>query len=598
MKTRPSRQNTATCTPLAAVTATQLCPGACGGRSGPERATAHRNLSSRMMDALNVGLDVPLDRPGQRSSHRVRVIGTGLAWFSGVIGGAVLMGYVLRQERIVEIAPSLPPMYPNAALALVAGAVAVVGTQWKRRTSRAVAAAASWVVFAIGGIGLVLNLAEVDRTWFEALFPAGFVVPTTSVGGRPVIETCLAFVLLGSCFGLISARRAPVVGQVLAFAAAALGFTAIVGFALGVDRRAVGSGLYVGMALHTAVGITALALAAIMVPRPVGIVALLLDGGGTGTMSRRLSAAALASLLFILVTGLLIYRFLPTRPLAQSVFSVLQVATIGALVLLPSAVFVRTERELRARLDASRRRTEDAADVDTIVESITAEMAISAPAVPGWTIGIRYEPAWGHLAGDSLQILDAVVPEGSTLLVLFDIAGHDAHAALVAYGLRTHIAALWERGASLSEIAASANQKLLSRGTIGTAVLMAFPHDGATVEVLNAGHPPPFHFHSRTPSRWAATGPLLGLAGADQSVHTTPVDTGDLIVMCTDGLEEARAPDRSPLGDERLLDLVAACAHEPPQRVANALVDAALEHSGGRLGDDALVVVLRKEERA
>jgi len=352
------------------------------------------------------------------------------------------------------------------------------------------------------------------------------------------------------------------------------------------------------MALHTSVGITALALAVIMVPRPVGIVALLLDGGGTGTMSRRLSAAALGTLLFILVTGLLIYRFLPTRPLAQSVFSVLQVATIGALVLLPSAVFVRTERELRERLDTSRRRAEDTADVDTIVESITADMAISSPVVPGWTIGMRYEPAWGHLAGDSLQVLDSVAPGGSTLLVLFDIAGHDAHAALVAYGLRTHIAALWERGISLREIAASANQKLVRRGTIGTAVLMRFPHDGSTVEVLNAGHPPPVHLHNRTPFRWAATGPLLGLAGANHSVDTTAVYTGDLVVICTDGLEEARAPDRRPLRDQRLLELIAACAHGSPQLVANALVDAALEHSGGRLNDDALVVVLRKDDHA
>ena len=364
-----------------------------------------------------------IDCPDQRSSRRLHSIGTGLAWFAGVIGAAVLVGYELRQEWIVEIAPSLPPMYPNAAVALVAGAAAVVGAQRARLAVRVAAAAGAWLILGIGATGLALNVAEAGRTWFDALFPAGFVVSTTPVGGRPVIEACLAFMLLGSSFVLSSARKAPIVGQALAVAAAAIGFTATVGYVLGVDRRGAGSGFYIGMAVHTAVGIMALALAAIMVPPPVGIVALLLDGGGTGTMTRRLSAAASATLLFVLVTGLLIYRFLPSRPLAQSVFTVLQVATIGALVLLPSAVFVRTERELRHHLDTSRRRDEDADDVDTIVESITAEMAISSPVVPGWTIGMRYEPAWGHLAGDSLQVLDAIAPGGSTLLVMFDIAG-------------------------------------------------------------------------------------------------------------------------------------------------------------------------------
>lgn len=183
--------------------------------------------------------------------------------------------------------------------------------------------------------------------------------------------------------------------------------------------------------------------------------------------------------------------------MALSVFSVFQVAIIGALVLLPVAVFVRTERELRHRLDVTRRRTEDATDVDKIVESIVAEMAIASPVVPGWVIGTRYVPAWGHTAGDSLHVLDAVLAGGPTLLVLFDIAGHDAHAALVAYGLRTHIAALWEQGASLTTIAASANQKLVRRGTIGTAVLIAFAQNGTGLEVLNAGHPHPVHMRGR-----------------------------------------------------------------------------------------------------
>ena len=547
------------------------------------------------MDTFGLSLDVPLDRPGQRSSHRMHVVGTALAWFSGATGAMVLVGYLTRQEWIVQIAPSLPPMYPNAALALIAGAVAVVGSQRNRPESRAAGAVAAWLVLAIGLVGLVLNAASADRTWFEALFPSGFVAPTTPIGGRPVMETCVALVVLGSTLVLNSARRAPLTCQVLAFAAMAIGFTAIVGFALGIDRRTTGSGLFIGMALHTAVGITALALAAVLAPRPVGIVALLLDGGGTGTMGRRLSAAAFATTTFVLVTGLLIYRFLPGRPIAQSVFSVVQVAIIGALVLLPSAVFVRTERELRDRLDATRRRSEDATDVDKIVESIIAEMAISSPVVPGWVIGTRYVPAWGHTAGDSLQVLEAVVPGGPTLLVLFDIAGHDAQAALVAYGLRTHIAALWEQEASVRTIAASANQKLVRRGTIGTAVLIAFAQNGKVVEVLNAGHPPPVHVHGHTSTRWTGTGPLLGLDGGDHFVHTIRVDSGELIVMWTDGLEEAHSSDRRQLGEQRLLELLAECSHEPPQRVADALVDAALEHSGGRLYDDALVVVLRKD---
>ena len=558
-------------------------------------STHGQTVLNTVVGALSAGFDVPLDRPGQRSLRRLHVLGKGLALFSGAIGSAALVGYVLRQKWIVQIAPSLPPMYPNAALALLAGTISVMGQDWDRRTSRAITSSAALMVTGIGTIGLALNVADADRTWFEALYPARFVVPTTPIGGRPVVETCIAFMLLGSSLLLSSSRRAPVVGQALAFAAAAIGFTAMVGYALGVDRRAAGSGLYVGMALHTAVGITALALAAITVRRPVGIVALLNDGGGAGRLSRRLIATAIATLFLVLVAGVVVYKFLPTTPMAQSLFSVLQVGAVGTLVLLPSAVLVRTERELRDRLDTSRRRTEDIADVGIMVESLTAEMAISPPGVPGWMIGVRYEPAWGHLGGDSLQILGPILPGGSTLLAVVDVAGHDAHSALVAYGLRTHIAALWERNASLCEIAASANQKLVRRQTTATAVLLRIPNDGAVIEVLNAGHPPPVHFHHRQPLLWTPTGPLLGMMGAEHSIRATSINDGDMIVICTDGLEEARSADRRPLGDQRLLDIARAYVNEPPKQVADALVDAALEHVVGRLEDDALVVVLRKE---
>ena len=153
--------------------------------SGATSTVAARSVWTRIIDSMSVGFDVPLDQPGQRSSSRLRAIGTALAWFSGVVGLAVLVGYAARQEMIVKVAPSLPPMYPNAALALSAGAVAVVGSHWERRESHAVASIAASVIFAIGAIGLILNAAGTGPTWFEALFPTGFVDSTTPVAGVP-----------------------------------------------------------------------------------------------------------------------------------------------------------------------------------------------------------------------------------------------------------------------------------------------------------------------------------------------------------------------------------------------------------------------------
>ena len=94
---------------------------------GDHVAASLRALSTQFVDAFSLGPDVQLDRPGQRSSDRLQAIGTALAWSSGVIGATAWVGHIARQEWIVELAPSLPPMYPNAALALVAGALALGG---------------------------------------------------------------------------------------------------------------------------------------------------------------------------------------------------------------------------------------------------------------------------------------------------------------------------------------------------------------------------------------------------------------------------------------------------------------------------------------
>ena len=57
------------------------------------------------------------------------------------------------------------------------------------------------------------------------------------------------------------------------------------------------------------------------------------------------------------------------------------------------------------------------------------------------------------------------------------MAGHDARAAILAYGLRSHIAALWEQGCGLEAIAASASMKLCRRSSIATAVFLEIAED-------------------------------------------------------------------------------------------------------------------------
>jgi serine phosphatase RsbU (regulator of sigma subunit) len=273
---------------------------------------------------------------------------------------------------------------------------------------------------------------------------------------------------------------------------------------------------------------------------------------------------------------------------------VLQVGVLGAAVLIPAGLIARTEQQLREELDSARRREEVEGDVGTIIEAITGEMSVSSPDVPGWSIGTRYRPATGHLAGDSVQVHHREQPRGATLIAIIDIAGHDAHAAVVAYGLRAHIGALWESGADLVSTAASANARLVRQGTIATGVLLAIEHDSHDVHVVNAGHPSPLHVHGSHVSEWTRTGPLFGLPDTRHTAAPYTVHPGDLVVAYTDGLIEARSTDGRQLGEPMLRRVIHAFQQQPVDAIAAACLDAALEHTAARLSDDALVVVARR----
>jgi hypothetical protein len=551
-------------------------------------------LDQRQLIEVNDGpIGETVDQPLRRAATMIRLRRAGLAlatagWMLGVL---VLLGYAIRNDRIVELSPTLPPMYPNAAIGLACGGLAILATE-RRGRSRAVAAGAAGVTVTIGLIGAGLHLAGSGPTWYEILFPADFVDATTPVGGRPALETCIALIVLGLSLLATQARRYPIAAEALAISATSIGTSAIVGYLLGVDRRALGSSVaYVGMALHTAIGITVLGLAAILVRPYAGFLGQLVDGGITGAMTRRLTLAVAGAPLALMVLAALTERLLGRTDLAQSVFSVLQVAVLGALVLIPSAVAARTEHELQSTLTTARRMIEDVGDADRMVEAMTAEMIVERPQVTSWEIGMRYEPAFGHLAGDSVQGLHR--GDGSTLLVVFDLAGHDAYSAVMAYGLRAHIAALWENGASLETVASSAGAKLTRRGTIATSTLFHFTNHTPTVELVNAGHPPPLHVRQGQPARLSRTGPLLGIKGGRYEVSTVTVERHDLLVVWTDGVEEAASPARRQLGESRITELILAAGEASPQTIANACVDLALQHSQGRLSDDALVVVAR-----
>lgn len=549
-------------------------------------------MVSTATDPFVVDADRPLLLPS--FARRLLLIG----WAAGVVaitlGVSVLVGYAIRSPAVVRLAPSLPPMYPNAALALICGGSAALLVSRVGVWQRAAAVTLSGVVAAIGIVGLGLHLVSAEVGWYEALWPSDpFVEATTPTPGRPVAETCVALTLVGVALVLVAVGRAPRTAQAFAFGTVTVGSAAIIGFMIGVDRARLGGSLVtVGMALHTAIGLAALGLAALFSRPSVGVLGLLGDAGDSGRVGRRLVLAAVAAPVVLVTINALLARTVSDSALATSILAVVQVAAIGALVVVPLAVMERAEWQSSEAARTERRRTEAAGD-DRLVVQTLADEVLAAPQLPeGWRVGFCQEPAEGFLAGDSQQVL--VRDDGRFLVAVIDVAGHGTAAAVDALRLRTEVAALWQHHVGPAEIARTLNRTMLDRSTIASAVLLSVEQISGEVEYVNAGHPPPLHLSGRRTLELRRTGLILGVVEADYDTAATTLGPTDLLVLYTDGITEARNGSGEELGPDELRSLVRTRAAEGPQAVAQACADAALQHTVGRLRDDALVVALQR----
>jgi serine phosphatase RsbU (regulator of sigma subunit) len=91
----------------------------------------------------------------------------------------------------------------------------------------------------------------------------------------------------------------------------------------------------------------------------------------------------------------------------------------------------------------------------------------------------------------------------------------------------------------------------------------------------------------------APTGPVVGL-DRDQRYHTgkRQLAPGELVVLATDGLTEARDENGAFLGDDGVIAILSN-APPDPQLICDRLVAAVEERAQGTIGDDLAILAVR-----
>ncbi|WSN44608.1 PP2C family protein-serine/threonine phosphatase [Streptomyces sp. NBC_01334] len=281
-------------------------------------------------------------------------------------------------------------------------------------------------------------------------------------------------------------------------------------------------------------------------------------------------------------------------------------ATLGARVgapgrevaaVLAALVAVTLASGLASALRGRRERV--LADVRSVAEAAQHALLRPVPATVGpFEVAVRYSAAAAEarIGGD----LYALVPTPyGVRLIVGDVRGKGLPAVgTAALVLGVFREAAYDEPDLLAVVDRIERSLARNLGTddFVTAVVAGYPRSGE-LEMVNCGHAPPLLVGaSRSvvavePTQPAPPLGLRALTDQTPSLQVLPFADGDQLLLYTDGVIEARDRDRE------FYPLVEGLEHhlcDDPARTVGAIHDELLSHVGGRLHDDAALLLIRK----
>ncbi len=215
--------------------------------------------------------------------------------------------------------------------------------------------------------------------------------------------------------------------------------------------------------------------------------------------------------------------------------------------------------------------------------------------LPGVTVAGRYL-ASREVGGDFYAVLP--LDGGRVGLAIADVAGKGIPAATLSARARYLLEAFALDARRPDAVLTRLNQ-VLTQDANSRFVSLFYgildPHAGR-LTFSGAGHLPPFLLRAgaAAPAPLEAPGLLLGVdLSAAYGMAEAAVGPGDLLVMFTDGITEARRSDGKQFGDHHVAALIGAINGAPPDDVADRVMDAVAAWTGSPPADDQTIVVIR-----
>jgi serine phosphatase RsbU (regulator of sigma subunit) len=223
------------------------------------------------------------------------------------------------------------------------------------------------------------------------------------------------------------------------------------------------------------------------------------------------------------------------------------------------------------------------------------------PTVDGWSIEASLTPA-RQTSGDFYDFIP--LSDGTLGLVVADVADKGTGAALYMALSRTLIRTYAMQYPDHPDVVLQlANERILADTHTNQFVTVFYAVlNFVTGKMIycSAGHNPAFVFRAvnpKSPESFIRTGAPLGIySDLKWDVGIAQIDIGDVLLLYTDGVNEAQNIDEQFYGYERLLEVTGSILHQNAVEMHNTIIDSVKTFVGNaQQFDDITLMVLKRE---
>ena len=223
---------------------------------------------------------------------------------------------------------------------------------------------------------------------------------------------------------------------------------------------------------------------------------------------------------------------------------------------------------------------------------------------PGLELSVYSQPYHGESTGGDVHYVSLCAGGVVTRILLADVSGHGEAVAETAQELRA-LVRRFMNSKSQVRLVREINREftqLTQSSRFATAIVATYLANDSRLILCNAGHPRPLWFQQQT-GQWSfvtqelvGTGRISNLPlGCDAAMNyqqfRLTLDPGDIFLLYTDALTEARNRENQLLGEEGLLRLMATLQTSSVRELSRGILSGLRDYSGDQPADDDVTIL-------